>query len=463
MLGRREGMSRSFILGVLAVAAAILIPSILVPNRALAQDSPWLGDRRYTEGVGIRVGDFELHPGVAAEFGFDSNFFLRADSPDEDPVGALRFKLTPSFSLSTLSAARRENSDGTPPVIDFRAGIHATYDEFIAVTGSDAGKEAMKNQRNVEGALDFNLGIMSGRPVSGSIHGGLQRSIDPSNAGDTSKSLNRDNVSGGAEIAFAPGAGTFDWRLGYEFVGTLFESGDYSNLNNFNHTIVTRGRWKFLPRSALMFDGRFGFVQYPGDSTYKQGSHPLRTRLGFNGLITNSVAILVLGGWGASFYEPKGQEDFDSFIGQAELKLLLTPTASSDPGAASLSLSSLSVGFNRDFTDSFIGTYVEEDKGYAKFSYFFAGRFLLVLDASVAANIFPKITVPIAHDSWTDVRVDAGAFGEFRFAKFFGLNVTLRYGNNLSSTVLTAPGTTGGFEALQWQDFQGYLGFRWFM
>jgi hypothetical protein len=452
-------MSRSFILGLLLVAAALLVPSL-----AFAQDSPWVAERQYTEGIGIRVGNFELHPGVGAEFGFDSNYFQRADDPDEDPIGALTLRITPSFSLSTLGAARRGDIEGAPPVVDFRAGVHATYHEFFPVTGSDAGKEQMKDQRNVDGVLDFNLGILPGRVVSGSLHGSVTRSIEPTNAGDTSRSYNRDTPAVGGEIAFAPGGGTFDWRLGYEFVGTLFEAGDFSNLNNFNHTIVTRGRWRFLPRTALMFDGRFGFIQYPSGDTFKTGSHPVRARLGFNGLITNTVALLVLGGWGASFYEPKGQEDFDSFIGQAELRLLLTPSASNDPAAASLSLSSLAVGFNRDFVDSFLGTYLESDKGYAKFSYFFAGRFLLVLDASVAANIFPKITEPVANDGWTDVRIDASAFGEYRFAKYFGVNATVRYGNNLSSTVLMGPGVgPASFEALQWQDFQALLGFRWFM
>ncbi len=113
--------------------------------------------------------------------------------------------------------------------------------------------------------------------------------------------------------------------------------------------------------------------------------------------------------------------------------------------------------------DSYIGTYVETDKGYAKFSYFFAGRFLLVLSADVAADRFPKITVPVAHDAWTDVRVDGNIFGEYRFAKMFAVNLSLSYATNISSTVLSAPGAMTGFEALQWQDFQGYLGFRWFM
>jgi len=32
----------------------------------------WLKDRRYNEGSGVRAGDFELHPGIAGEVGYDS-------------------------------------------------------------------------------------------------------------------------------------------------------------------------------------------------------------------------------------------------------------------------------------------------------------------------------------------------------------------------------------------------------
>lgn len=188
----------------------------------------------------------------------------------------------------------------------------------------------------------------------------------------------------------------------------------------------------------------------------------MRARLGFNGLITDSIGLLVLGGWGASFYTPQGQEDFDSFIGQAEFKWLLTPTPSESPGDATLSLSSLAVGFNRDFADSYLGTYVETDKGYAKFSYFFAGRFLLILDAALSANLFPRID-QFNQDAWTDIRVEGGAFGEYRFLDQLGLNATVRYATNISDTVLLGAAAGGGFEALQWQNFMAFLGFRWFL
>lgn len=432
---------------------ATVLATSSVTSVALAQQQPWLGDRRYTEGPGIQVGNFELHPGGAVEFGYDSNYFYRGD--DEDPVGTLRLRVTPTFSISTLGAQRRE--PGTPPPwVQFRAGLYATYDEFFPVSGSQAGKDTMADQRNVGGNLNFNVDFAPGRVVFGSIHGGVTRNIEPSNTGVQAESFNRDIPEGGAEIGIAPGGGLFDWRLGYNFTGTFFENDRFSTLNNFNHEITTRGRWRFLPRSALTFDGRFGIVNYP-NAADKTDSHPMRARLGFNGLITNSFALLVMGGWGASFYTPTPQQDFDSFIGQAEVKWLITPSPSTDPQSATLSLSSLAAGFYRDFADSYIGTYEEIDRGYVKFSYMFAGRFLLVFDGGVAAVIHPPIEALGLNDSFTEIRIDPSLFGEYRFFSFFGVNATVRYDTNITDQTVTTGGST---EQFQWQRFQAYLGAR---
>ena len=101
---------------------------------------------------------------------------------------------------------------------------------------------------------------------------------------------------------FAPGGGLFDWRFGYNFIGTFYENSSANEFNNFNHQFVTRGRWRFLPRSALTFDGRFDIINYP-DPEEKTDSHPMRARIGYNGLITNSFALGPFGlyAWSASF------------------------------------------------------------------------------------------------------------------------------------------------------------------
>jgi len=434
---------------------AIVFAACSLPSVASAQTQPWLSDRRFTEGKGIEVGSFELHPGAAAEFGYDTNYFRRAD--EEDPIGALRLRITPSFSIATLGPQRRE-AGTDPPVVKFRAGIHATYDEFFPISGGQGGKDSIADNRNVGGRVDFNVEFFPERVVFGSVHGGLSRNIEPSNTGVQAESFNRLVPDGGVEIGFAPGGGLFDWRFGYDFVGTFFENGDFDNLNNFNHELKTRGRWRFLPRSALTFDGRFGFIDYP-NGTQKTSSHPMRARIGYNGLITNSLAVLAMGGWGASFYSSDVNttpRDFDSFIGQAEVKWLITPSASNDPAAASLSLSSLAAGFTRDFADAYIGSYEEINRGYLKFSYMFAGRFLLIVDGGVAAVAYPAID-DLGTPEFTTIRIDPSIFGEYRFVDFFGLNATVRYDTNITDQTVSSGGVT---ESLQWQRFQAYLGAR---
>src|SRR5689334_14397449 len=111
---------------------AVLAVGVTYATGASAQEQVWLKDRRYAEGIGIRAGDFELHPGIGGEFGYDSNYFLR--DKQENPIDTLRLRITPSFSMSTIGGERREGDSqaAEPPKVAFRAGIAGTYSEFIA-------------------------------------------------------------------------------------------------------------------------------------------------------------------------------------------------------------------------------------------------------------------------------------------------------------------------------------------
>ena len=432
-----------------------------LPAVARAQDQVWLSDRRYTEGIGYRVGDFELHPGLAGEFGYDSNYLHRADS--EDPVGALRLRITPSFSISTLGKQRRDAAPGVePPVAEFRAGVSATYNEFFDVSGPDIDAGEL---RGLSAALDISALILPQRPWSFAFTGNLNRDIAPSNSGLGDNDFDRVHARVGGEVIWTPGAGLFDWRAGYNFSGTFFESDAFGGLTNLQHEITTRGRWRFLPRTALMFDGRQGFISYTDpDPDGKTSSHPLRARIGINGLVTNSFGLLALAGYGASFYTPRPQEDFDSIIGQAEVKWYITANPTANPMAATLSLSSVALGFNRDFADAYFGTYESRNRGYLNTSYFFANRFLLVVEGGVAAVQYPA-SDELGADPGTDVRIDGSVFGEFRFADSLGLNGTVRYNANLSDNVIVVTNSDGttAQDSLDYQQFEAYIGFRWFM
>lgn len=458
-----------------SVTLSMIVGLVAMPAMASAQDQPWLKDRRYAEGIGYRVGDFELHPGAAAEFGYDSNFFRRADS--ENPLGTLRLRITPSFSFSTLSAQRREAAPGTtPPDVEFHGGLSVTYNEFFPVNGGAANASGdefanARAQRNVNGNLDLGLLIAPGRAWSGSLTAGFVRTVTAADQ-VSAQSYNRDIPRAGAELIWTPGAGLFEWRLGYQFTGTFFEASNYAHLNSLTNQVQTRGRWRFLPRTALVFDGKFGFLSFPNGTgaieSTKTGGHPVRALLGLNGLVTQSFSLLAMAGWGASFYTTAPQEDFDSVIGQVELKWFLSPATSNDPAAAATgALSSVSIGFVRDFVDSYIRNYYERDRGYVSFTHLFAGKFLAVAEGGVGPMIYPKSLLGTGTGegaSFTDIRADASVFGEYRFGDAFGVNATVRYNQNVNNNPLTQTGPgVGGPNDLSFRQFEAYVGVRWLM
>jgi len=95
------------------VGALAAAGTLVVSRQATAQE--WLKDRQYQEGAGVQAGDFEFHPGIAAEGGYDSNWFLRTDKAgfaNSGPVGSPEMRITPSLTLSTMGAQRAEGKTG---------------------------------------------------------------------------------------------------------------------------------------------------------------------------------------------------------------------------------------------------------------------------------------------------------------------------------------------------------------
>src|SRR5450755_785392 len=203
----------------LTLAATLLLGAL--PLTAHAQSQPWLADRRYGEGIGIRVGNLELHPGIAGEVGYDSNYFLRA--PQEDPLAAYRLRVTPSISLATLGAQRAEGgSPAGPAPITFRGGAYVSYNELIAA--DSAHSSDFSDQRHVDVGTDLTMGLFSAGRVGVDSYFDFVRMVQPSNDTDTENTFNRDTVRAGTRVTWRPGGGLFSWGLGYEFLYNFFES-----------------------------------------------------------------------------------------------------------------------------------------------------------------------------------------------------------------------------------------------
>jgi len=447
----------------------------LLPSAALAQTRPWIADRAIGEGIGIRTGDFELHPGVAGEVGYDSNYFQRAGTTPRPPYlfdspvySAYRLRITPSLTLSTLGTQRRaQDAQGAAkPQFTFRSSLFASYNELFAA-GNDYDFSA---QRHVDGGGNLGFEVLPQNTISFDGTGGYTRAVSPSNDPALVNSWNRQLVNVGGGVTWRPGGGMFDWRLGYDLRYTYFESQSFRNQSNFNHIVGTRGRFKFLPRTALIFDGSNSFVRYTNTGALRNSGDILQARLGLNGLITNRFSLLALFGWAATFFEPTSQpvlDNYNSVVGQAELNWYLLPQPKLQPGDATVGLSSIGLGYTRDVSVSYLADFYRRDRGYVKTSYFVGGRFLIDLQGGYSRVTHPAFSLRGGQfSSVGEDRVDAQLFTEYRTSDSLGLNATVRSDASLSHVNLTFPTTAasmGYTDDLAFSRFQAWLGVRWFM
>ncbi len=459
------------------LTSAFLVAAPLFVTKA-AHAQAWLADRKYAEGAGIRVGDLELHPGVGAEVGFDSNWFRRSYKDGANVVNAAPnapirpggiLRITPSLYISTLTAQRKESDTGPvePPKVNFRAGISATYRAFVGAEVVD-----QNGINGLSGNLDARVDVLPQRPFSFGIGANYGRSVNPNTSGNPDASFNRNNLGLKADATVTPGSGTLSWSLGYALGAELLDTPTNSPFNSISHTIYTRGSWKFRPKTAVIMDGGFAFRTWTQkDRSFNAlfNSTPLRARLGLSGLITPRFALLAMVGYGGSFQDTTASpliQQYNSVIGQLELKFFLTANPSAEQ-ATTLAISSIAVGYNRDFATSFLGSYYGSDRGYAKFQYFFGGRALLGIEAGAGAMEYPNLfsnnggSVALIASPFTNIAIDASLFGEYRFTNTLGLNLSVAYHDEISSQQL--PAGTGFVYDMNFRRVEAYLGFRWFM
>lgn len=409
--------------GATVVATAILaLPSI-------GEAQAWLADRARTEGPGFRLGDFELHPGLGLEVGYDSNLYY-TDGRGATPVvdtGVLR--ATAHLLLATRGAQRRQEGEsgegaaGPQPTVTFRGGLSGSFYYFFA------------DESRTNAELDANLAvqILPGRPFSINLTNQFGRAIRPFTPNtEVEASFARIRNDAGLQLNFATTGDVLRVTAGYNFVVDYFEDALFQYGNNFRHVVTLREQFRFLPQTAIVHDTTVTFVDYftevPRAPTAVNDGLLLRTRVGLNGAITNNFSVLGAVGYSAGFYNtrtPGYDVEFESVAAQVEARWQITPAMR------------LAFGYDRDFQPSFVGNFFRRDRGYANYQVLIERVFLLGIDASFGFYEFGAIIRPdgmLAGSSLQrgDYRLIAGLFGEYRFTDWLGVNATLRYTGNFT-------------------------------
>jgi len=421
----------------------------ILPAQASAQ--AWVTNPDFSEGVGIRVGNLELHPSIGAEFGYDSNYFRASD--EEGVIDVFKLRVTPSLTLSTLGDERRNAT--TPRSFDFTSSAHAAYHEAFAA-GSEQLSGAAK--RNVGGGVSARLNVFPVGKIGFDVLGSYVRVVETDGSSDdlAGDGFDRGTARGGAGITWRPGGGLFEWRNGYQGTYNYFEKSDYDSLTNIQHDITSRGRWRFLPRSALLFDTDYIFVRYTRPTAQTDGE-VLRARVGFHGLVTYHLALMGLVGWSSSFYRDNGAvqaRQFDSLVAHAEARWFLQSRPDLDSATITSGLSSVALGYVRTFNNGYLGSFYQRDRGYLNFSMFVLGAVAGGIDVGVSRVAFPEVTGATPTPAFSQLRLDARMFGEYRFTDTLAANATLQY-DQVNSEVVNN-------EHLDYDRWQAYVGMRLF-
>lgn len=439
------------LLGVAVVATTLWSASVHAQG--------WLADRDRAEGSGIRLGNFELHPGIGAEVGYDSNVFL---SEDEDAQDSPVMRIAPHLFLQTLGEKR--SAGAPPPPVAFRAGISGSLKHYFETD----------QKANVGVGQDAKLTLRPGQVFTFELSEDLKRTIDPfteaaapdADGEIVEKNLNfsRDQLTLGARAGMGTPGGVFKAGLGYSFGLDHFEADEFADNRANSHTVKGDTSWEFFPKTALLWDGsiaRNNFIRSTDElsdaemanlAVIRNDSTSVKTRLGINGALTSHIGFTLAGGYGAGFFD--AGDDYESVLAQVEARWTPAETIL------------WAVGYDRETMPSYQGNFVNMDRIKTRTQLMLSG--VVVIQGRVELAFLNYGTDPELGDR-DDKHFLATLSGEYRLADWFAITAEASYWQNFTDFVFVTQTVDDDGDPIEQEDpaeykrFEGWLGVRAFM
>jgi hypothetical protein len=417
-----------------------LVATILL-SAGGAHAQQWLSDRQRAQGRGLRVGDFELHPGIGSEIGWVSNAAL---STPADPSAVLR--VAPQFYVSTLGAERTE---GTLPKVGFRAGASGSLKHYF---GSNLRTDMGVGQ-------DARLVLTPSKIFRAEIFDDFHRTIDPfTQAGAPTAAAraayDRDQLGAGTRLQLSTPGALFRGGAGYRFDLDHFEDVAFKSNRNRAHTISGDTSWEFLPKTALVWNGQVQLHQFANPGLASAADHYSGTlvssNLGINGALTERIGFTVLVGYGAGFFSNKN--DYDTVIGEVEARWRLVEAVQ------------WTVGYDRQANAAFQGNFTRTDRIRTGLQMLLSGAFMIALKGDLAFVRFGQDTrlAAMGAGNRTDRHLGLNLSGEYRFIDWLAATGELGYIRNFSDYVFPAMGMQPGLKA-SYDQFSAWFGLRAFL
>ena len=323
------------------VGASLLVTTLLVAAGAFAQSAP-------PRDGGAPAGALQLFPGIRFESGLDSNV---AYTNNASATSSGTVVVNPYLGIET-----RE-----PRLVDFSGNVGVAYERLL---GRESGASTQSGT-DLEGAVGLRLnpnGVVSVAP-SDRITWNSQPSYNLS--GDSYRNLYNQFELG---LGLHPGGFNRPARMGVSgdvaFAHRLWR---YETIPQFDRTAIGATmelQWNFLPRTGFFFTGGAEDTKYEEASfqntdfsgalreVSNTDSLGLRGSVGFSGLLSRRLSLLVSAGYGVGNYRTG-----------ADVKTYLTHI---DFGVNISDRSQVSLGWEHNFSDTLISSFLEYHRIYAR-------------------------------------------------------------------------------------------------
>lgn len=408
------------------------------------------------EGHGIRLGDFELHPGVAAEVGWTDNVFLEA--PSENPESSAVLRVSPHIHLSTLTSERvaQNLGESDDQKVTFRFGATGTFKQYFATQ--------LKDHPNMGVGQDLRLTLRPSSVFQFEVFDEFHRTIDPftqalapapgGGFAPATADYDRDQLGVGTRVQLSTPGRLFRVGVGYRFDFDYFEGDTFKENRNLSHTISSDTSWEFLPKTAFFWNGSVRLFKYtdPGDPATsivsRADSTNVSSRIGINGALTPRLGFTVAGGYGAGFLA--NNNDYESFIAQVEARWKFQETAM------------WAVGYDREFNPSFQGNFARIDRIKTRLQALLVGALIMTLRAELSWIDFGED--PQLMQTRNDLHLLTDLMLEYRVVSWFAITGEVGYVQNFTDFVFVVSQPGPDFmDPAKYHQFQAFFGVRAFL
>jgi hypothetical protein len=442
-----------------------------IDDPSLRHPPPW---GRSRPGAASLPADDEWHfyPGFGFETGYDSNF-MQKHQGNGRPSSPAAWQWRPSAHLSMrrydLKVARSAPATmQTGPVQSANISLVG-----LLITSTQSGGRDLGPYRDVAVAADFTNRFGDDGPLGGIISAKYDRVVEASNEPENAASFGTNIIGLGVEALARPGAGRFEAGLAYR-LGLHYHDATYQRqYNRVRHTLALRERWLFLPETALVHETEISSLTYIGAQMTLNDSVQIRSRIGLVGVVSKSVAIEALVGYGESYYgsERGASIDPERPLVHGKLEWFFGPIAPRAYPSQAMVRPSLALTYDHDYRDNVTSDYYTFDRGAADLSLNYDERWYFGIHGGLSRNSIPRSRYYNYYEQniWTypkfhETRIDLAFALEYRIMPQLRFSLSVRYDENVAKKKIPVdPVELGLPESVAFQRTRIYGGAIWTM